>query len=476
VAARWTKGGWLDLALVDAATGAVALLTEDRAKDVEPAWTADGASVVFRSDRDGVSNLYALRLADRALLRVTNVLGGAFTPDVAPGGGRLAFASYGARGYDIHVADVDLGSAPVADPFSDPYPAPRPDPPPAGGPDRPYRPGTELLPRFWSPYVASIAGETRIGAATAGADPLFRHAYGVEVHRGTETDRFGVQGFYQYDRFRPTLLAFFEDTTEPEADDRLRTRRVLLQASLPVRRRIRSSQSLSLAWRRERQWMLGSDEEPFDLGGLEAAWSMSTVKRHPYSISAVDGHRLRAAVLKEDPAFGGAVSLFKLTLDGRAYLRLSGHQVLALRVGGGATLGRSVFRRSFAVGGFPDGTLFDVVRTNHAVLRGYPDGAFTGRAFSVANVEYRFPFGHPQRGFRTLPFFLRHVHGAVFADAAHAWSGRFRMSDVKTGVGAALGIDFNVGHALPVTATVGLARGLAASGETRVYFRAGLSF
>ena len=47
---------------VDAATGA-ARLTRDRAKDVEPAWTPDGEYVVFRPDRDGISNLYACRLA-----------------------------------------------------------------------------------------------------------------------------------------------------------------------------------------------------------------------------------------------------------------------------------------------------------------------------------------------------------------------------------------------------------------------------
>ena len=86
VASRWRPGGWLDVVLVDPASGAVTPLTDDRAKDVEPTWSPQGDSVVFRSDRDGVSNLYAFRLADRALLRVTNVLGGAFTPDVSPTG------------------------------------------------------------------------------------------------------------------------------------------------------------------------------------------------------------------------------------------------------------------------------------------------------------------------------------------------------------------------------------------------------
>ena len=84
VASRLLPGGWLDLVLVDPATGAVEQLTHDRAKDVEPSWMPDGEAVVFRSDRDGVSNLYALRLADRVVVRVTNVLGGAFQPSVEP--------------------------------------------------------------------------------------------------------------------------------------------------------------------------------------------------------------------------------------------------------------------------------------------------------------------------------------------------------------------------------------------------------
>ena len=114
VASRLLPGGWLDLVRVDPATGAVEQLTHDRAKDVEPTWTPDGEAVVFRSDRDGVSNLYALRLADRSLVRVTNVLGGAFQPSVSPDGRSVAYSAYSSRGYDVHVAPLDLAAAPPA--------------------------------------------------------------------------------------------------------------------------------------------------------------------------------------------------------------------------------------------------------------------------------------------------------------------------------------------------------------------------
>ena len=213
-------GGWLDLVLVDAASGEIVeWLTEDRAKDVEPAWTPDGTHLVFRSDRDGVSNLYALRFEDRALLRVTNVLGGAFAPDVDPSGGAVAFASYTARGYDVHVTPLDLRRAarpPM--PFEDPYPAARPLPPPADGPDRPYRPFPTALPRFWRPYGAHIDDEWRWGVATAGADPLLRHAYGASTYWGSDTERVSAQAYYQYDRFRPTFAVSAQQQEEPEPD------------------------------------------------------------------------------------------------------------------------------------------------------------------------------------------------------------------------------------------------------------------
>lgn len=476
VASRYLPGGFLDPVLVDPASGGVTPLLADRAKDVEPAWTPDGSHVVFRSDRDGVSNLYALRLADGALFRVTNMLGGAFTPDVAPDGRSVAFARYAAAGYDVHRLELDLAVLPAASDFADHLAAPRPPPVPGTAPVRPYRPLPALLPRFWSPYLASISREWRVGAATGGVDPLLQHAYGVDVFRGSDTGHLGIEGFYQYDRFRPTLLATGQDLYQPDAKGPVHTRKLALQVSLPLVRSYRRSQSLSLAWQRESETRVG-ESAGLELGGLQASWTLSTVHQFPYSISPVEGTRLRLAALKEDPAFGSQVSLWKLTAEARSYFRLFGDaDALALRLGGGTSVGRPGFERSFAVGGFPDAGLFDLVETNVAVLRGYPDNAFQGRRFAHLNLEYRVPLAHVQRGFWTLPVFVRHLHAAVFLDAGHAWSGPFALGAVKTGAGAALGTDVSLGHRIPATFTLGLARGFAAQGETRAYLRAGLAF
>jgi hypothetical protein len=479
VASRLLPGGFLDLVLVDTASGAVTGLTEDRAKDVEPTFTPDGSHVVFRSDRDGASNLYALRIRDSALLRLTNVLGGAFAPAVGPDGRRVAFACYSARGYDLHLMEADFAALDPAAPFLDPYPAPRPRVEPETSPARPYRPLPTMLPRFWSPVLLDRDGELRLGVATAGADPLFRHVYGVTTYVGTTSREASALGFYQYDRFRPTFLLTLEDATDLSAGRPYRTRALNLRASLPLRRTLRSVQSLSLTFRRERQTYdgFGGTLPPDDRGGLETAWSLSTVQQYAQSISPVDGARLRLAWLREAPFFGSDRQLSKLTADARGYARLVGERdVLALRVGGGTTLGAPDFDRSFAVGGYPDSNLFDLVRANVALLRGYPDDLFSGRSFAHANLEYRFPLGSPQRGLRTLPFFLRHLRGTLFLDAAHAWTGRFQMHAVKTAGGVGLGADSTLAHRLPFTGEVALARGFAARGFTKVYFRLGLAF
>ena len=479
VASRLLPGGWLDLVEVEPVTGVARNLTEDRAKDVEPSWSADGEHVLFRSDRDGISNLYALRRADRALLRVSNVLGGAFTPAASPDGKSIAFASYSARGYDVHVMDTDLASAPPAEPFVDPYPASRPRSEPEAAASKPYHPLPTMLPRFWSPVLLNQDDELRYGVATAGTDPLFRHSYGVTSYVGSKSQKLSALGFYQYDRFRPTFLVTAEDKAELSGGQPYRTATVNLRGTLPLLRTLRSVQNLSLTWRRERQtyddWRPA--QKPVDRGGLETAWSLSSVQQYAQSISPVDGARLRLAWLRESRAFGSDVQLSKLTADARGYFRVFGDRdVLALRAGGGMTLGQPGFTRSFAVGGYPDSSLFDLVRANVALLRGYPDDAFVGRSFVLANVEYRFPLGSPQRGWRTLPVFLRHLRGSVFFDAADAWSGDLRPRDVRTAAGAGLGLDSYLANRLPFTGEVVAAYGFNAGGDTKVYFRIGLSF
>ena len=476
VAARLSPGGWLDLAIIDVSSGCIDELTHDRARDAEPTWSADGHHVIFRSDRDGTSNLWSYDVAAGTLRRLTRLLGGAFAPDAAPDGSRVVFSQYSADGYDLASAALQEGA--LAEPYVDPYPPPQPDPAASTAAAAPYRAWRELWPRYWSPFVSSLSDNPRIGVATSGMDPLFRHVWVARAFHSTETHRPGAEIYYAYDRFRPTVSIAGSVYTDPLSKGSLTTREVATQISLPLERSWKRSQAVSLTLKRQDQRSRGTaNDSTVSLGSIEAAWRLGTARQYPFTVSPIDGGSLRVAVTREASWLGSSFDLSKLTADARAYLRLGGStQVIALRAGGGTTIGEKRLTSTFAVGGFPTGSLIDLLGTAPAVLRGYEEQAFSGRHLLYANVEYRFALFHPQRGLWTVPVFLRHLHGAAFVDAGHAWTGRLAARDVKTSVGVAVGADTYLGHAFPLTGVVGIARGLDARGITELYARAGLAF
>jgi Tol biopolymer transport system component len=88
--------------------------TREPSNDQDPAWTADGARVVFSSDRDSRGDLYELRLDTGATTRLTrHFVGRAIMPAPSPvvGAERVAFAAQSMRAgafwaYQIHVRDA----------------------------------------------------------------------------------------------------------------------------------------------------------------------------------------------------------------------------------------------------------------------------------------------------------------------------------------------------------------------------------
>jgi Tol biopolymer transport system component len=63
-------------------------------------FSADGSRIIFSSDRTGIFNLYQYTVATGTIEQITNVLGGAFMPTVAPSGD-IVYASYTSGGYKI---------------------------------------------------------------------------------------------------------------------------------------------------------------------------------------------------------------------------------------------------------------------------------------------------------------------------------------------------------------------------------------
>lgn len=97
---QWTDGR-TNVKIFDPEARTLTPVAPEDSVQLFPSWSPDGQYVLFASDRTGVMNLYAVRLADKRLLRITNVLGGAFDPMVSPDLTKLAFSEYEPNGWNV---------------------------------------------------------------------------------------------------------------------------------------------------------------------------------------------------------------------------------------------------------------------------------------------------------------------------------------------------------------------------------------
>lgn len=117
--------GQLRLAILDVATGGISIPPAQNGKNISPAWTPDGGSLLFVSDRTGISNIYRMDLATGESVRLTNLLTGvsgltAESPclSMSRDGNRILFTAF-ARGswdvYSVHDPKKFLETPPAVD-------------------------------------------------------------------------------------------------------------------------------------------------------------------------------------------------------------------------------------------------------------------------------------------------------------------------------------------------------------------------
>jgi hemolysin activation/secretion protein len=129
-----------------------------------------------------------------------------------------------------------------------------------------------------------------------------------------------------------------------------------------------------------------------------------------------------------------------------------GHQVLAMRLGAGASAGGLRGLGAFRVGGPTQQE--DVIQTflrrsafgEAGALRGFSPGAFRGTYYLVLNTEYRIPLADIERGMGALPGFLRRVTAIPFLDYGGAWNGAITRTKLSFGLGASLVFSFRIGY------------------------------
>jgi hypothetical protein len=486
----WTAGGYRDVRVVDVASGQFRELFHDRAMDQQPVFSPDGRRVYFASDRDGVSNIYVFDLASNQLKQVTNVLNGAYYPELSADEKTLVYTGYTSRGWDLFALENDASRFLEPLPYRDVRPALAAQTM-TRYPIEPYRALPTLRPhQYYVQYGPGPFGN-QFTITTNGNDIAGIHAIGATVNVPTDLTNGepGVSVDYAYNR-QPYYfqLSGFRSAT-PRNDYVYSDRRIPIVEHLSgVTTGVslyapgdNEPQSLSLSYTvaefSQKLPLVSPDpyaprpSEPHHglLGLLHLGYGYSNAESTTYSISAERGFSLSVGTDYADRVLGSETSVasFSATLTGYLPMPWGHHQVLALALSGGTGDGTYPRRGLFALGGYADAPLLEAFRSNlrqgSLRLRGYAPAQFTGNDFNLLNVEYRAPLWYADHGISTLPVFLRTLSGAAFLDYGAAYN-RLDLQDplsvFHAGVGAELWLDLFIEYYISVNLRLGVAKGL----------------
>ncbi len=486
----WTAGGYRDVRIVDVQSGRFRELFHDRALDQHPVFSRDGKLLYFASDRSGISNIYAYELSTARLWQVTNVINGAYYPELTADQGQLVYTGYTSRGFDLFV--LDNARERWLEPL--PYVSTRgrgPDAVFARYPVEPYRALRTLRPRRYSlDYTPGPFGQ-QLTISTSGSDVAGLHGIAAAISVPTDTTRGQPAASidYAYGRQRYYLqLSGFRSST-PRNDYRYSDQQPpivehLTGASTGVWLYAPGDAeaqfvALSYTVAEFAQKLPLTSPDPYAalpndphrgfLGLLHLGYSYSNAESSTYAISNERGFQLSLGADYADRVLGSDTSLISVsgTATGSLLMPWARHHVLAVALSGGSGGGTYPRRGLFAVGGYADVPLLDAFRSNLRQsgfrLRGYKPGQFAGNDFNLLNVEYRAPLWYADRGISSLPVFLRSLSANAFFDYGGAYDRldlEHPLDPFHAGVGAEVWADLYVGYFIYANLRLGFAKGL----------------
>ncbi|MGE0869080.1 MAG: hypothetical protein AB7P03_10965, partial [Kofleriaceae bacterium] len=498
----WRRGGYRDILVVDVATKQVQEITADRALDMSPEWSHDGRWIYFDSDRSGIQNIYAYDTVEQTTWQVTNVLGGAFRPRLAPGDRRMVFeAAVPAGGYDLFELELDHTTWLAANDYVDDRPPSvdvRDDEAKVSEP-RPYRPIETLAPRVWTGTL-QLAPEPSATLQTQGNDAVGLHSYALALSTPFERGDLNIAASYGYGGFRPAIRVAMARTLVDRGGYRIAGNNyafreedwsATLASSIPFESRPGSSWTLSFNY--DIDWFRSVDQPmavldptervpfapPVDYvqAGIGTRVGYSRTRGVTFGLGPQSGFDAAVALRFDHPALGATYHNVTVSYSLNVFQRLWGETpVLSARLAGALRAGDLVRTGAYALGGVPpQDVVRSIIESTRAgatgYLRGFPIRTVVGNQYHLLNLEYRQELWRIERGLATLPVYLRRLHFAALSDVGTAFDTTFRTSDhLRASVGGALRLDAFFGYFVPGTFEIGYSRGVTTGGIGESWF------
>ncbi|MFH7321296.1 hypothetical protein ACHHRT_11905 [Desulfurivibrio sp. D14AmB] len=510
---RWRRGRTgLEILAADGGESRVLLERAD-STPAWPVWSGDGRQLYFTLAAAKVHNIHRLDPATGELARVTNVVGGAFEPALCPRTGRLVFADYSARGFDLQLLENHgtISTAPAQQETASRERGQRSTPSagkPAASDDaqlpahRPYLAGATLLPRGWLPLFSVDEEGGNYGFSTWGADALHRHRFEAAALYGSASDRWSWAISYRNHWFFPILELSASDLavnhgnlwTPPEKEpghrplpdywERRRDLRATLLVPLLQMRWGLTGRLGVIEQRLTTLSTLPTGEEAPATGVLRGTTLGLTFANREWprlAIAPTRGGMVQARWNHFSSSLESDFELDEFLGDLRGYGRvpfLRGH-LWGWWLKGGLAEGDRLLQRRFQLGGF--WTPEELLGQSEGVfaLRGYPRAVQRGDRILRGTVEYRLPLAYHENGPAIFPLFFDRSHLTIFAEGGAAWDGSWHGAEndqeIKSSLGVEYKLDLVFAHLLPLNLRVGMAYRLDSDveAEDRSFFYLG---
>jgi len=505
---------------------------QNKSIDLSPCWSPDGQYLFFSSDRTGIYNIFAFSFHDKKLYQITNVLGGAFQPAISHDGKQLAFISYHATGYELHLMKMDPNTdsnqwteveiecveppimAVAAQQFNkdlntssnskNNYPI------------HPYHPLTSFWPpTYWIPAAQLTENDLGFGFSTELEDVLGFYSLPLSITYGILNNSLSYNfNYYNYSRFPILNLYLSGNAILNSPTSWWEEGKSGVNIYFPFKGQTASTtnsrpyrQIFSLGYQYEKfssttsnvSSLSDTDPDTQKITSLKLGYSYSDAEKYGFSISPEQDNSFSLTYEHADKALGGDYTFDKFIFDGRKFIPLPPlHQVLALRLVAGTSsssiLESGLDGEKFKLGGNYSADNLSNTEVSTFSLRGYKPATLEGNNLLLTSLEYRFPLANIEHSLKLGPLsiFLERLSGAFFFDIGNAWESSSSSNsvnintenneinsiwqDFKSSIGAELKADFNYQYDLPFTIRLGAAKALTDPHGYDIYITLGSSF